>query len=836
MGFEFEKTQLWKRTLGQQHGDDPHADARSRLRTAFLKTRLMVEPLVAQIGKELPQLTVHDITHLDALWEVADLIIGPDYPMNPAEAFVLGMSFLIHDAATSTAAYAGKIEEIKHTVEWRDIVAQRKYAEDKLNSNTPEYQSTLFEVLRVLHPRQAEKLLLQTWKDFHGIERYLLDDVELRNHYAKHIGEIAHSHWWYPEKIDSKWSNAPAVTPHSCLKIHPAKEWAVDCLKVALILRCADAAHIDSRRAPDMLASLVSPIGVSRLHWHFQNKLGLASITEGDEPKLYWSTGQSFSSSDAQSWWLLYDAAQMIDKEIRTSNQLLRFNARAQFFVTGVYGANDSIEFAANIPTANWHPVNVGFKVTQVHDVVEKFGGKELYGDYRWKALRELLQNAADAIRARRALHGWGVERGRIDVWMTKEGQDTWLHVKDDGIGMSRYVLTEVLLDFGRSLWKDNVLRSERPGLASSGFSSTGKFGIGFLSVFMLGQEVKVTTWPDGRSADDVLTLHIPVGVRSRPIISGSPELVVLHEPGTCISVRLDGYTGEFAEYFSFSGADSMPRLLGVLSPTIDIDVFIDRCTKIISANDWLELESNQLFRRLYPSLDKVEDYRIPKLISVNSTNREVIGRLSLENIGWGGGDAFLTHNGITVAQARQMYGALLAKNNSDLSRDEASPIANAVEIIDWVKRSIKHAESDITRKSLSLGVRPSELIDLTEHTSLLNPNEVEELLGDNDSIIILTKSPITPAWCSEDQWESFSLFDNVVDFGWSPNEITDFNLENWFDMEFRNIKRMGLADAQLEILKQAWPSGRWQLLECAVGEISGREVEVDDCIVFYPQ
>ncbi|MBA2593659.1 MAG: hypothetical protein M3495_02490 [Pseudomonadota bacterium] len=53
----------------------------------------------------MPGLTVHDITHLDALWRVADQIAGPDYPINPAEAFVLGGAFLLHDAAHVMAGH-----------------------------------------------------------------------------------------------------------------------------------------------------------------------------------------------------------------------------------------------------------------------------------------------------------------------------------------------------------------------------------------------------------------------------------------------------------------------------------------------------------------------------------------------------------------------------------------------------------------------------------------------------------------------------------------------------------------------------------------------------------
>ena len=83
---------LWQRTLAPQ--GDPLDARREVLRQALLGFRERVAALVQTLGAELPGLTVHDITHLDGLWRVADQIAGPDYPINPAEAFVLGGAFL----------------------------------------------------------------------------------------------------------------------------------------------------------------------------------------------------------------------------------------------------------------------------------------------------------------------------------------------------------------------------------------------------------------------------------------------------------------------------------------------------------------------------------------------------------------------------------------------------------------------------------------------------------------------------------------------------------------------------------------------------------------------
>ena len=76
----FEKTSLWRNSLGLSSNDD-EADARQMLREQLLRIRTLVEQLVTTVIRDLPGMTVHDISHLDALWETASLIAGDDYPL-----------------------------------------------------------------------------------------------------------------------------------------------------------------------------------------------------------------------------------------------------------------------------------------------------------------------------------------------------------------------------------------------------------------------------------------------------------------------------------------------------------------------------------------------------------------------------------------------------------------------------------------------------------------------------------------------------------------------------------------------------------------------------------
>ena len=145
---------LWKTAFPDNATD--HIEQRQRIVQAYERFHERVAHLLQQIQKELPNLTLHDITHVDTLWEVASQIAGPSYPFNPAEALVLGGAFLLHDAAHCRAAYSGGLDEIRKLAEWRDASARHNLDPEMLNPGSDDFQAVLFDTLRVLHPQQAK--------------------------------------------------------------------------------------------------------------------------------------------------------------------------------------------------------------------------------------------------------------------------------------------------------------------------------------------------------------------------------------------------------------------------------------------------------------------------------------------------------------------------------------------------------------------------------------------------------------------------------------------------------------------------------------------------------
>lgn len=225
---------LFRRTLATSsiQEKDPQ---RGRLLQALLQLRERAGTVAQEIHRDLPDFTVHDVTHLDALWEMAELIAGPDYPLNPLEAFALGAAFLIHDLGLGLAAWPGGLVEIKKGPAWQDSLSTflRKHlgrlpTAEEFASPPPEVErAAVQERLRARHAEQAEHVALSAWSDRKGgVAYYLIDDPELRQALGHILGRIAHSHWWPVSRLASEFGTVSGALPDY------SADWTLDPLKI----------------------------------------------------------------------------------------------------------------------------------------------------------------------------------------------------------------------------------------------------------------------------------------------------------------------------------------------------------------------------------------------------------------------------------------------------------------------------------------------------------------------------------------------------------------------------------------------------------------------------
>ncbi len=598
---KFETTSLWQSTLGKQ-GDD----VIDHLRVTYLALRNNIKGLLEEVRVDFPNLTVHSIEHADDLWRLASLIVGKEYAINPLDGFILGCSFLVHDSVLSYKAFGGK-EALRSTSIWND------YYQDIVGTeyDTEEGKHKIdFKVIRYLHANSCMDILLKKFNGLDGASSFLLADETIRNHYGELIGKIAASHHWEADRLQDlpKQVNALDNFPEG---------WTIHPQKLACILRCADAAAIDSGRAPDYLFRLLKLNGLSKDHWIAQNRIGIA-LNDENPSQLLISSTHDFEEKDFAAWNVAYDAVKVIESEIEKCQDLLPENDRFQ--IKSVAGANSRKALSGYIRTRGWTPSDVNVHISDVAKLITTLGGKELYGqeDHILIVLRELIQNARDAIKARKALEGEDSFSGKIQVTVNHTDKGTLLSVIDNGVGMSLETISNSLLNFGNSFWHEDDVVREFPGLKAKGFRSIGQFGIGFFSVFMIAKTVEIETRRFRDGLDNAHLVKFPAGLTLSPIFANYTSPTTAYS--TKISLLLEGGNKDWPTEYEVkrnllnSKNFKVPfsAILTALVSGLDVDVYLQElgATPVMIHQ---RIDSPHLDKRLWLRALSLADYQHDK-------------------------------------------------------------------------------------------------------------------------------------------------------------------------------------------------------------------------------
>lgn len=225
------------------------------------------------------------------------------------------------------------------------------------------------------------------------------------------------------------------------------------------------------------------------------------------------------------------------------------------------------------LPHITYVPERIEFNVARPQ--LLKLLVKPLYGHRPAIGVRELIQNAVDAVRELEFLRNKHRDLGDIetirqdsDVEVSLDDPDNdgwaWLTISDKGIGMTEEVVRDYFLMAGASFrqsdgWKREFETDKTDGAApkfKSEVLRSGRFGIGALAAFLLSDEIYVETRRAGSDyglrfstkldAQPIQLLRDPrlqVGTRIRIRVSQRVQLELRRDTGT-VSVpgRLDWF------------------------------------------------------------------------------------------------------------------------------------------------------------------------------------------------------------------------------------------------------------------------------------------------------
>ena len=467
-----------------------------------------------------PEYTDHGIDHVQSVLDCAEsLITDASWEIISAEdIYVLTSAILLHDCAMhinsgglwdllERDAYNGVLLGFDSETEWKvrwDNFSTRVDKFDEIDFNNlfseqvsiafpkfgekdlSNYQKILIgDFLRKYHACIAQVIATYGMPTKKGPLKLFDESYQYLNQLA---GFVARSHNYSLRKMTDILGNERARTHRGTVPAY-----------LMGVLRIADYLQIEAERTPKLMFEITgfcSPISISE--WKKHLALISSHGHHPDEELLYFEA----SPDDPETLTKLLSLLRGLQKELDDFWSVMgeiysRYSPLNTLSITyrRVKSNIDSPEKYVNSNHKNFYP-----EVLRVHADNQKLFPlliKPLYGDSPQIGLRELIQNGVDACNERLCSET-GKDVTEIDnpysIEITLDKDNNRVTVRDQGTGMNIEILKDYFFKIGSSYrtsekWKANYERGDE-----SLVPRTGKFGIGMLAGFLIGQEVTVTT------------------------------------------------------------------------------------------------------------------------------------------------------------------------------------------------------------------------------------------------------------------------------------------------------------------------------------------------------
>lgn len=422
---------------------------------------LVKDILNTRIQYVFPNYTLHNTGHSFRIMEYMSKIVSDVSKLNELEITLLIYSALLHDIGMAVS------EDDVNLIKTDSFpFCEVKFSAMKKIMNGNE-DLALQEYVRKIHASLSGRYILENLKDKLVIPKLVNLD------FAKELALICQAH---TEDYDWIKTNLRTNEVRGDYSFNPQF--------IAAVLRLADVLDIDGNRTPYNLYKIISPKGISDEEWkqHFiisnNDKI---IINEKTQQKKIVFHGKATNASIHRKI-LVYIG--WVKNEL--TNAILLVNSMpAQYSL--VYDTNPEVNIQTEGYTFSDYKMTLEFKAISSLLMGEKIYGSKSLG------LRELIQNSIDSCRIRQETeelkHEFGkdVYQPKIKVILDKDKNQAI--IKDNGSGMSMDIIKKHFLNIGVSYYNSTDFL-----LKDFNYKQIGNFGIGFLSCFMLSDEVKVIT------------------------------------------------------------------------------------------------------------------------------------------------------------------------------------------------------------------------------------------------------------------------------------------------------------------------------------------------------
>jgi molecular chaperone HtpG len=422
---------------------------------------IVKEQLNSRISVVFKDYTLHNVDHsLRIIGYMGDLVDDLDQ-LDELEIVLLILSALMHDigmAVSDKDIVAIKDDAFAFSSIKFSVMKRMKDGDEKI---------ALQEYVRKIHSSLSSRYIL-------GLERnyFMISELAAMD-FQKELATICESHTMNYDWIKSNLRNKEVKGDHV---FNPQY--------IACILRLADILDIDSNRTPPRLYELISPNPESKVEWeqHFviTNYKKIVQNEKTNQKKIVFHG----KADNAHIHRKLLTYIGWVREELANATMLVN-SMPSQYNL--IFDTNPDIHIQAEGYTFSNYQMTLQFKAISSLLMGEKIYGNNSLG------LRELIQNSMDACRIRQEIeleeHEFGEDEYIPKIKVILDKERSLVSIRDNGIGMSLDVIKKHFLNIGVSYYNSSDFQ-----LMDFTYKPIGNFGIGFLSCFMLSNEVSVIT------------------------------------------------------------------------------------------------------------------------------------------------------------------------------------------------------------------------------------------------------------------------------------------------------------------------------------------------------
>ncbi|MDR0442165.1 MAG: ATP-binding protein [Treponema sp.] len=458
-----------------------------------------------------PEYTLHNEDHINSVLEFADELIPCTTleKLKPQSIEVLIGAIVLHDLGMfikraglkrlvfgeHKKRYVVHLDKFTWHDAWRDFYNKARRYEDRqlvhlFGDNDPierlpmddvpeedtKRQRLIYgEFLRQNHPRIAFDIA-QIGFPIDGTDYNIFENCDCDMAKKTMIGLVARSHGMKLRDTESFWKY---------YELRPPSVDDIPIYYLMAVLRMADYLHVGKKRASklmELVDEMHSPESKRQFHLN-QSIHGEPSIDhKRKEVSIIANPDRGSIYKNVED--LLFD----IDHELDICWAVLAEKYRYDYelsihrIVSNLFDEHQVVTFNTRFLT---HVATLGANPDIVKLLVAP-----LYGNDPSFGVRELIQNAVDACKERTESDG---TPGEIEIKVDTENKT--FEIIDNGIGMNEDILRNYYLIAGASYrdsetWRENYVNDE----GEAKIARSGRFGIGALAGFLIGDEITVIT------------------------------------------------------------------------------------------------------------------------------------------------------------------------------------------------------------------------------------------------------------------------------------------------------------------------------------------------------